>query len=230
MKQLQLYITVLGALISASSFGAITYVDALEGSTGNTFATGGSLADTSWVGAAGGQWQMRTDVEGNGDTLFQNNAGTPELTTQITGLADGTYTIWAFYWDQTVSDNNNWVLSAGLTSGELTSYSSPGEPSVTNCTTTGVVDADTLSFTTAVKTTGINTARNLFGINLGQVVVSGGSVINVYIDNEINALSGSDNRSWYDGVGYEAVPEPVSLSLLGLGGMILFGIRFRLSA
>jgi hypothetical protein len=201
MKQLKLTFIALCALATASSFGAITYVDALEGS--NTYATGGSLTNTSWVGTAGDQWEMRTDVEGNEDTLFQ--ASNPvELTTELSGLADGTYTIWAFYWDQTESDNNNWILSAGLTSGSLTSYSSPGEPAVTNCTTNAVVDADTLSFTTSVKTTGINTARNLFGINLGQAVVSGGSVVNVYIDNNINALSPpDDNRTWYDGVGYE---------------------------
>jgi hypothetical protein len=225
MNQLKLTIITLSALVTASSFGAITYIDALQGS--NTCATGGSLADTSWASTTttSGTWQLR-DVEGNENTIFQNNASAPELTTQITGLADGTYTIWAFYWDQTDNDNNNWVLSAGLTSGDLTSYSSPGEPAVTNCTTTGVVDANTLSFTTSVKTT--NFPRNLFGINLGQVVVSGGSVVNVYIDNDINALSGSDNRSWYDGVGYEAVPEPASLSLIGLGSVILFAIRSRL--
>ncbi len=201
MKQLKLHIIALCAVATASSFGAITYVDALEGS--NTYATGGSLADTSWVGASTGQWLMRTDIEGNEDTLFQPNASPDELTTELSGLADGTYTIWAFYWDQTENDNGNWILSAGLTSGALTSYSSPGEPAVTNCTTNAVFDADTLDFTTPVKTTGINTARNLFGINLGQAIVSGGSVINIYIDNDINALSPSDNRTWYDGVGYE---------------------------
>jgi hypothetical protein len=202
MKQLKLTIIALCALATASSFGAITYIDALEGS--NTYATGGSLTDTSWVGTSTGQWKLRTDIEGNEDTMFQGNYKPVELTTEITGLADGTYTIWAFFGDNTESDGSNFSLSAGLISGALTSYSAPGEPAVTNCTTNAVVDADTLDFTTAVKTTGVTeTNRNLFGVNLGQVVVSGGSVVNVYIDNYVNELSGSDNRTWYDGIGYE---------------------------
>ena len=42
----------LGIVISASTVavaGTVTYLDAVEGSAGNTFATGGSLGDTSWL-------------------------------------------------------------------------------------------------------------------------------------------------------------------------------------
>ena len=37
------------ALTAASASAAITYVDAQEGATGNTYATTGSLGDTSWT-------------------------------------------------------------------------------------------------------------------------------------------------------------------------------------
>mgnify|MGYP001814759868 FL=1 len=41
----------LAVLLAASPAPAtITYIDAVEGTSGNTFATAGSLSDTSWVG------------------------------------------------------------------------------------------------------------------------------------------------------------------------------------
>jgi acetyl esterase/lipase len=189
--------------------GLITYVDAVEGASGNTFATGGSLANTSWVGpnsfsSNSTQWNKRLGVEGNGDTLFQGSSSTnspPELTTRITGLADGTYNIWAFYWDQVVDDNQNWVLSAGLNSGSLGTYSSPGEPAVGGATTAGVANAASLTFSNPVAVVGGGGLRNLFGINLGQVDVAGGAAVSVHIGN--NLTNGSNNRAWFDGVGYE---------------------------
>lgn len=227
------------ALSTSFASAAITYVDAAEGGSGNTFATGGSLGDTSWLedpGTAAAnetQWGKRAFT--NNSTVFQalheteTSDDMPELTTQITGLADGTYTIWVFYWDQVVSDTQNWIISAGLTSGSLSSYSSPGEPAVAGATTVGVSDANGLSFTTSVDTIenpGSSTAeRRMFGVNLGDVTVSGGSAVNVYVDNLIG--NGSLNRAWYDGVGYELVPEPSSSLLVGLGVLSLLLRRRR---
>ncbi len=212
----------------------ITYIDAQEGSSGNTYATGGSLAVTTWVEDPGTsaanetQWGKRAFA--NETTVFQavhevvTSDDMPELTTEITGLADGTYQIWAFYWDQVTSATQNWTLSTGLTSGALTSYSSPGQPAVTGAVTTDVSSATTLTFTTSVLTTDtIN--REMFAVNLGQVTVLGGSTVNVYVDNLIG--NGSLNRTWYDGVGYELVPEPSSVALLGLGGLGLVLRRRR---
>ena len=65
----------------------LTYLDAQAGPGGNTFATGGSLADTSWInpdsdtGSDDDQWKIRTF--GNNADVFQAlHAGTsiPELT------------------------------------------------------------------------------------------------------------------------------------------------------
>jgi hypothetical protein len=217
----------------------ITYIDAIEGASGNTFATGGSLADVSWIENPGStgtnetQWNLRTEVEGNSSALFQAlhevaiSDEMPELTTQITGLADGTYAIWAFYWDQIDSNSQNWTLSAGLTSGSLSSYSSPGEPAIEGATTINVFNAADLVFTNSVDVeAGFNGSiylRNLFGVHVGNVTVSGGSsTVDVFIDNLIGNTS--NNRTWYDGVGYQlvststAVADPKLTSLTSLGG------------
>lgn len=226
-----------GLLLGLSAQGAITYVDALEGASGNTFATGGSLGVTTWVdvnntsAANDTQWTKRNDQgHPDSDTIFQAlpSSGTntiPELTTQISGLADGTYDIYAFYWDQVTNDGQDWIISAGLTSGSLTTYSSPGEPAVTGAITTGVTYAGDLDVqgvdNTIISTLGSNQdqEQRLFGVYLGESVVSGGNVVNVFIDN--NIATSSSNRTWYDGVGYELVPEPSSLALLGLGGLLV---------
>jgi acetyl esterase/lipase len=195
--------------------GEITYIDAVDGSSGNTFKTGSIASDTSWVGADSStvnntQWGKRLAVEGNGGTLFQGLIETntlPELTTRITGLADGTYAIWAFYWDQVIDDAQNWSLNAGLASGSLTTYSSPGEPAVGGATSVGVTSAAELDFSNSVTVqagwNGSVFLRQLFGINLGHVTVSGGAPVHVYLDH--SNTGGSNRRAWYDGVGYQPI-------------------------
>lgn len=195
--------------------GTIHYIDAVDGSGGNTFKTGSTPGDTSWVGPSSSatnntQWSKRAGLEGNGDTVFQampngSPAGIPELTTRLTGLADGEFDMFAFYWDQVESDTQNWVLAAGLNSGELTTYSSPGEPAVTGATTANVTNAADLTFANpAPAVVAGGGIRNLFGVKLGTVTVSGGAPVDVFIDMLIDGNS-SNTRTWYDGVGYSRI-------------------------
>ncbi len=203
----------------------ITYLDAVEGPSGNTFATGGLQSNTSWLVDPGSasvdedQWGKRPF--GNGETLFQAMHNLPdempELTTKITGLSDGTYEIWAFYWDQVDSDAQNWTLSTGLTPGSLQTYSSPGEPAVVGATTVNVFNATGLDFINDPLVVDGGGLRNLFGVNLGRVTVAGGSAVSVYVDNLIG--TGSVGRTWYDGVGYSQVNDfSAWISKYDLGG------------
>lgn len=221
---------------AGSTLGQITYVDAQEGSTGNTFLSGEPLANTDWIDstsnlAAANEalWSKRFGGEPgwsqhNGGDVIQalvTAADTDtlgEITTQITGLADGNYNVWVFFWEQIISNTQNWVIDAGLTSGSLNSYSSSLGP-VDGTDSTSPVNADTLTFTAPVAVVGSDARQNMFGVNLGQVLVENGSNIEVYIDKLFG--NGSNNRTIYDGVGYELVeptqsrPEISSLTLVG---------------
>lgn len=121
------------------------------------------------------------DNGGNGGSIYQvyheviTSDDMPELTTQITGLADNTYDVWVFFWDP---DNAEFTIDAGLTSGSLDVYSfdGPGD-------TTSPVDAGTLTFSNSPAPISLEGNRNMYGVNIGQATVAGGSAIDVFIDN-----------------------------------------------
>jgi acetyl esterase len=202
--------------------GAITYVDASTVTGGNTFQTS-NPGNTTWLNttannttASSTQWVVRSGANdfGINDSLLQSITTTgniPQITTRLSGLADGTYTIWAFFWDQVDSASQNWGISTGLTSGALTTYSAPGEPAVAGAITTNVSNAANLIFTATPKLQQAFSAslqlyqQNLFGVNLGQVTVVGGSAVDVFIDN--NLVGTNSWRVWYDGLGYQLMGE-----------------------
>jgi hypothetical protein len=57
---------------------------------------------------------------------------------------------------------------------------------------------------------------------LGTATVDGTGTLNVFIGNQQNVNSGvtpgvTNSRTWFDGVGYEVIPEPSAALLGGLG-------------
>lgn len=204
MKPFLTYVALLTGGVAVAS-AQITYLDAVEGADGNTFATGGTPGDTSWINPEAStatdneRWRIRPF--GNEATVFQAlHTGTtmPELTTRITGLGDGTHQIWVFFWDG--PNANQWTISAGLESGSLTTYSHDGPGN-----TTAPVAASTLTFTNQPPPMTTESPRILYGVLLGEATVVEGSPVEVFIDN--TAGGGSNNRTWYDGVGH-ALVEP----------------------
>jgi acetyl esterase/lipase len=202
--------------------GVIVYFDASTLTGGNTFLTA-NPADTAWLNTTANsgtsnntQWVVRSGASdfGNNDSVLQSIAGSgdfPQITTRLTGLADGTYTIRAFFWEQVASTTQNWGISAGLTSGALTTYSAPlAGHSRAGTNTADVTDAATLTFTTPVKVKQVSDGgggflQNLFAANLGEVTISGGSPVEVFIDNNLVGTGGW--RVWFDGIGCSRVND-----------------------
>lgn len=231
-------------LTSSPAFSAITYVDAQEGAGGNTFATGGSLSTTTWINLTSNSanvnnsnWVKRFGgnpgwTQHNGGDVIQaavttgNSNTLGEITTQVTGLADGNYDVWVFFWEQIVSGSENWVIDAGISSGAQSSYSSSAGP-VAGSNSTIPVNANTLTFANAPSVVAAGGNQNMFAVNLGQVAVAGGSNIEVYVDKLFG--NGTSNRTIYDGVGYElvSIPEPSSSLLLALAGLAITARRRR---
>ncbi|MFK7911466.1 MAG: PEP-CTERM sorting domain-containing protein [Akkermansiaceae bacterium] len=131
-----------------------------------------------------------------------------------------------FFWDSS-GGTNQWEITAGLDSSLTQADDTYSFDGAGDTDTAPTIAASTLSFTTSIITQPSSSNRTLYGVNLGQRTVSGGSNIDVFIE-QLGA-SGAD-RTWYDGVGYElvtTVPEPSSTALLGLGGLALILRRRR---
>jgi hypothetical protein len=123
-----------------------------------------------------------------------------------------TYNVYAYFW----SDSSNWKLAADLTDnvgGDLPLYSKFSGASVT--------DSGASIFTTAVLTS--ESGRTLWQASLGQV---SGTSISVYLDDD-PAQADANGRTWLDGIGYEVIPEPATLGLVGIFGAGALFVRRR---
>ena len=173
-----------------------TYVDATPSNTGPSSAFSVSQSDTDNL------WHLdieRDYARGGNVFVTQTDAETaPAITTTGTGVATGTYDVYAIFWTHT---SDAWGIDASLAGGPIvpcTQYT--GTP-------TGVTTSDKVE------------QYNL----LGRVSVTDGSFAVTVVERD------GYSRGWYDGVTYQAVPEPTTLSLLVVGmlGMLAYAWRKR---
>lgn len=212
------------AICAASAPAAIQYVDATDGSGGNTAvapSAGGGVFNPSGAinnqGPAGdGLWDLRAFA--NNATIYQNAStsatdNAQRLVTSV-NVPQGTYDVYTYFWSDS---SNNWRMGASLTdeAGDLPLYL-PGDPGVVQFYSGA--DATVFSSSLAPNPFASDVMiaegnRRLYQIPMGQVT---GTSITVYIDDSPNQAS-QDERTWYDGIGYGVIPEPASLGLLCIG-------------
>jgi hypothetical protein len=163
--------------------GLVHYVDATTDAGGNT---------TLSTGAPVSGWTTSTTT-GNGGSVLQAASGQTALKTTLTGLADGQYDIFGFFWaDQTNDLRIQFQLDqtgAGLDATKMRLYRR-----------NGTQQAEQEQFDSTELLTG--GGLNLYRAYLGRVTVSGGSSVTTYID---EFATTNNNRAMYDGLGYALV-------------------------
>lgn len=210
------------AFLNCSLNADVIFVDA-DVNSNTTLADGTAMVDGVHYlvdnVTSDGLWDVRS-FGNNATVISSNNAGgsnedAPELRTTISGLVSGeTYEIFTYFWGSTRS----WRGRTGLASagGSLPGYNtnhfagSSYDPMswITNNVSGGDNPQTTFTFDSSAMTE--EGGRALYEVHLGQVLADVNGEIQVFIDDHPN--TNSNNRTWYDGVGYQisSVPEPSS--------------------
>ena len=164
-----------------------------------TFGTGGAVYESKASG-----------------TLFENS---PTLTQRVSGLTPGTsYDFYAVFW---TDKDSNWAIKAGISPGAMTTTSYAGNtgyypvPGSQQAITAGaalwdalpLANDDGLIFT---ERPGVDSLIMLLG-KAGAAVANASGEVDVYID-DLDELSGNNNRSWFDGIAYVAAGGLSSLT------------------
>jgi len=179
----------LAAFVAATAGADIigTYVDATTTNTTPGSAFSGTESDTDNL------WYVDTSRSycRNADVIVENTATetAPMLTTTVSGLANGTYDVYAVFWTHI---EMSWAIDARITgAAEFVACNQ------WNGTPTGVATSDKVE---------------MYQL-LGQAVVTDGS-----LSVDVQQRAGYA-RGWYDGISFQPVPEPATMGLLAAGAL-----------
>lgn len=190
-------LSVVGMVLDADhTVGSVTYHDATAANT--TFADGSPLVttgpQTGTGAAADGQWHVSADRGGNGGSALCANFASSELTptenapalkTALTGLAAGTYDVFAYFLSPPAADD--WRLSAGFATNELLNFRRYSSQ-----------QAEAAQFSGAVETLWTAQGTALYRGYIGRRTVAAGGSIEVVIDDNASSVA-------YDGIGIASV-------------------------
>jgi hypothetical protein len=193
------------------TLGLVNYTDANTSNTTN--ADGNAFSPTGPSGSKGAVdnlWHEYTGYGNGGSCYTAGDSGTenvPTIKTTVSGLADGTYDVFAYYWcipttDVNSSnpsiggfDANDWGIRAGF---------DPCDANMLCFFRQSSQYAEASQFSNPVTVTG--TGVQLYRIYIGRQIVSGGSSVVVYLDNYDSTFTGNKpSRTTYDGIGVASV-------------------------
>jgi hypothetical protein len=201
-------------MVASASAEKITYVDATDGNSGNTrLASGGVFTPSTENSGADNLWRLRTKLAnpaGSG-TIYEaggtfsdphgvNTEDCPRLETTVSGLPEGTYKVYIYFW----SDDSNWRIRADLKGKDTQlplfySRAVDGEQAPIGTPAAALAKAE--DFKAAPLLSEGN--RMLWQAYLGEVK---GTTITVFVDDD-PAHKTHGCRTWYDGIGYQAVTQ-----------------------
>lgn len=192
----------------------IRYTDA---TLANTMLANGSALITSGPTNSGGptdnQWHRRNGF-GNGNQVFTagetGDENAPLLKTTIADVAAGEYDVFGFFWANPIEE---WQIALGLSEDEMRTFRQDFAEQADGAEFDGpmVLVGDTV---------------NLYKAYLGRVTLLADGSLPVFVDDSPFGLDRS-TRTWFDGVGIAAVPEPSSVVGLGALAALALGRRRR---
>lgn len=199
------------AMVAMASAEKITYVDATHGEAGNTkLASGEIFTLTTQNSGADNLWRLRTGFANSG-TVYEsggtfsdppgvNTEDCPRLATTVSGLPDGTYKIYVYFW----SDDSNWRIRADLKGKDsqlplFYSRALEQETAPVGAPAAALAKADDFKAVPLLS----EGNRTLWQAYLGEVK---GTMITVFVDDD-PAHKTHGCRTWYDGIGYQTVTQ-----------------------
>jgi len=176
------------------TLGPVTYIDADEINT--TESDDSPFTPTGPSGSPGAvdsQWHEYTGYGNAGSCYTAGDSGTedaPTIKTTITGLADGTYDVFAYFW---CDPDEDWGVRGGFTSSDMLCFSKQSSQ---------FAEASQFSGSVTVLGNGVE----LYRVYIGRKKISGGASVDVYIDDYDGSYnSNPPDHTTYDGVGVASV-------------------------